>query len=331
MAKPRIFISSTYYDLKHIRNNIETFVESLGYEAVLFESGDIPFHHDAPLDESCYGEIHNSHMLVLVIGGRYGSPTSGSKKITAKEKEKSYEVYNSVTKKEYETARERDIPIFIFVEKNVFAEYYTYKDNRDNSTINYHHVDSVNIYKLLDDILAQRRNNFVKEFECIDDITSWLRDQWAGLFAEFLARKKAETTLKDLATQISSLGEVSNVLKSYTESIMRKVQPDDFEQIIKGQEKRLKASTIHMFGREELIQYVKGAGMPRKSTVTLYRAFEKSNSLMDFLHKAKLEEEFIVNLMKEHLAVAERDYSTIKERFFSEKELFSDEDDQLSD
>lgn len=331
MAKPRIFISSTYYDLKHIRNNIESFVESLGYEAVLFESGDIPFHHDTPLDESCYGEIHNSHMLVLVIGGRYGSPTSGSKKLTGKEKEKAYEVYNSVTKKEYETARERDIPIFIFVEKNVFAEYYTYKDNRDNKSINYHHVDSVNIYKLLDDILAQRRNNCVKEFECIDDITGWLRDQWAGLFADFLSRKKAETTLKDLATQITSLGEVSNVLKSYTESIMRKVQPDDFEQIIKGQEKRLKASSIHMFGREEMIRYLRETAVPRKSSVALYRAFERSNSLIDFLQKAKFETDFIDNLLREHASVAERDYVTIKERYFSEKDLFSEEDDQLAD
>ncbi len=48
MAKPRVFVSSTYYDLKHIRNSVETFIENLGYDAVLFESGDIPFHHDAP-------------------------------------------------------------------------------------------------------------------------------------------------------------------------------------------------------------------------------------------------------------------------------------------
>ncbi|EJL6905653.1 DUF4062 domain-containing protein [Vibrio cholerae] len=32
MAKPRIFISSTYYDLKHIRNAIESFVDGFGYD-----------------------------------------------------------------------------------------------------------------------------------------------------------------------------------------------------------------------------------------------------------------------------------------------------------
>jgi hypothetical protein len=49
MAKPRVFVSSTYYDLCHIRDRLELFVENFGYDAVLFESGDIPFRHDKPL------------------------------------------------------------------------------------------------------------------------------------------------------------------------------------------------------------------------------------------------------------------------------------------
>jgi hypothetical protein len=34
MAKPRVFVSSTYYDLKHIRASLELFIESLGFEAI---------------------------------------------------------------------------------------------------------------------------------------------------------------------------------------------------------------------------------------------------------------------------------------------------------
>ena len=67
--------------MKHIENFLEAFIYSLGYEAVFFESGDIPFHHDVPLDESCYVEIQSCHMLVLIIGGRYGSPSSDIKKL----------------------------------------------------------------------------------------------------------------------------------------------------------------------------------------------------------------------------------------------------------
>jgi hypothetical protein len=77
MARPRIFVSSTYYDLRHIRSSLELFIESLGYDSILSEKGDIAYLHDTPLDESCYREAASSDMLILIIGGRYGSEKSG--------------------------------------------------------------------------------------------------------------------------------------------------------------------------------------------------------------------------------------------------------------
>jgi Domain of unknown function (DUF4062) len=41
MAKPKIFISSTFYDLKQIRSDLDNFVENLGYEPIRNEEGDI--------------------------------------------------------------------------------------------------------------------------------------------------------------------------------------------------------------------------------------------------------------------------------------------------
>jgi hypothetical protein len=37
MARPRIFISSTYYDLRYIRSSLEIFIEALGFDAILSE------------------------------------------------------------------------------------------------------------------------------------------------------------------------------------------------------------------------------------------------------------------------------------------------------
>lgn len=325
MAKPRVFISSTYYDLKHIRNSLEAFIDTLGYDAVLFESGDIPFQHDQPIDESCYGEIQNCHMLVLIIGGRYGSPTSDARKLKAKDLDAAYERYNSITRKEYETARDRDIPIFIFVEKNVMAEYQTYKDNRDNAFIKYAHVDSVNIYRLLDDILSQRRNNFIRDFEKFDDISTWLRDQWSGLFADFLTRQSTVTSLKDLSAQVAELSGVSTVLKEYTESMMRKIQPENFQAIISEQSRKLRASKIQRFCREGMIDYLVSHTDRNIGPVTLYTAFEKSESMIDFLKRAKFKKDFSDKFMHEFGEMAKNDYRELINRYLKQ-DLYIDLD-----
>lgn len=78
--KPRIFISSTFYDLKYIREDLANFVRSYGYEAVLFEDGDIGYTPGKTLDSSCYESMRNSDMVILIIGGEYGSAASGEKK-----------------------------------------------------------------------------------------------------------------------------------------------------------------------------------------------------------------------------------------------------------
>ena len=41
--KPRIFISSTFYDLKYVREDISNFIKTHGFETVMFEDGDIGY------------------------------------------------------------------------------------------------------------------------------------------------------------------------------------------------------------------------------------------------------------------------------------------------
>lgn len=323
MARLRIFVSSTYYDLRHVRSGMEGFIESMGYESVLFESGDIPFHHDISLAEACYSEVRNSHMLVLIIGGRYGIAAEERKnKASAPEIEKMYEAYNSVTKSEYEVARTKDIPIFIFVDKGVKAEYETFKANRANTTIKYAHVDSVNIFKLLDEILLQKRNNYVKEFDKFEDIVAWLRDQWAGIFADLLSRKGQETVLKDMSSRIEELNEVTTSLKEYTESIMRKVLPDNSEKIIREREVKVHAAKLLKFKREALINHIidtvtSETGEPILAS-QLFFAFKKSTSLEDFLKKAKLPDKFVHELLSKFESAANHDYLELRRGYLEE-------------
>jgi hypothetical protein len=73
MAKPRIFVSSTFYDLKYLRGALDQFIKQMGYEPVLFEKGGIAFAHDRSIEESCVHEVGQCDILILIVGRRYGS------------------------------------------------------------------------------------------------------------------------------------------------------------------------------------------------------------------------------------------------------------------
>lgn len=219
MARPRIFVSSTYFDLKHIRASLDVFIQSLGYESVLSEKGDIAYSHDRPLDQSCYREAETADIFVLIVGGRYGAEASGSKKVASKN---FYDRYDSITKKEYEAALDRDVPTYILIEAGVHAEYMTYQRNKENRDISYAHVDSVNIFKLIDDISSKPRNNPIKTFEKYGDIETWLKDQWAGLFRDLINKRSEQQQLNALSAQVGQLAEVSKTLKSYLEAVVEK-------------------------------------------------------------------------------------------------------------
>ena len=60
--KPRIFISSTFYDLKYIREELMRFIVSKNYEPILFENGNIGYTPNRALDISCYEAMKNSDM-----------------------------------------------------------------------------------------------------------------------------------------------------------------------------------------------------------------------------------------------------------------------------
>lgn len=234
---------------------MDIFIESLGYETVLSEKGNIAYAPDIPLDESCYKEVTNTDVFVLIVGGRYGSEVSEGDREVDKE---FYDRYESVTKKEFEEAYKHDVPTYILIENSVYSEYRTYLRNKKNENISYAHVDSVNIFKFIEKILTLPRNNPTKSFEKFSDIESWLREQWAGLFRDLLQRMSEQKKFNELSHQVDGLKEVNQTLKIYLESVMQFVSPDKSTEIIQAEHKRLSdLERIEQVKENHLVRYVR--------------------------------------------------------------------------
>jgi len=236
MSRPRVFVSSTYYDLKHIRSSLENFIDVLGFESILSEKGDVAYSPEIPLDESCYREVGNADIFIIIIGGRYGSEKSGSKE---KKDKQFFDRYDSITKQEYINAVNRNVPTYILIDKSVYSEFEIFLKNKNNESINYVHVDSANIFHLIEDILSQPKNNPVHHFDRYGDIETWLKEQWAGLFRDLLNQRSRQTQIASLASEVSSLAEVNETLKRYLEVIMPKILPES-EELISIESTRLK-------------------------------------------------------------------------------------------
>ena len=131
MARPRIFVSSTFIDLRQVRADIEAFLRDIGYEVVLFERGSIPYSADEPLEVSAYSEVDRCDIFVAIIGNRFGTDSSQNE--------------GSITQNEIRRAVAFNKPIFVFVEHDTLAEFATWRKNKSVSGITFAHADNPNI------------------------------------------------------------------------------------------------------------------------------------------------------------------------------------------
>ncbi len=196
MARPRVFISSTFYDLRQVRSDIERFIRELGYEPVRHETGAVAYSKDEPLETGAYREIELSDVIVFITGGNFGSESK---------EEPGY----SISQVELKRALDKGIPVFIFAETSVFNEYNTYKLNKDTKDISWSSVDDVKVFEFLDELYSLPSNNPIAKFEIASDITTFLREQFAGLFHRFL---QDQERLKELRV-LEEMNSVATTLK----------------------------------------------------------------------------------------------------------------------
>ena len=178
MQSPTVMVSSTFYDLKQVRQDLSTFLlDALGYRALLSELPSFPVNPDLDTVTNCRRRVEEDvDVLVLVIGGRYGSVDDHSGK--------------SVTNLEYLTARAKGIPIYVFVENRILNILPVWKANQQGDFSDV--VDTPELFRFVD-VIRDDHKNWVFPFEITQDITKTLRIQFANQFLEGLRLSKRLT------------------------------------------------------------------------------------------------------------------------------------------
>lgn len=206
MAKPRIFISSTYFDLRNIRSDLERYIKERNYDPILNEKGHIAYSSVKRLEEYCYKEIENCDIVISIIGGRFGS--------TAHETD-GY----SISQKELKTAFDKGKQVYIFIEKAVLHEYKTYEKNKEDKEllkrIKFSAVDNIRIYEFLDEVFNLPVNNQYTGFETSNEIINYLQEQWSSLFQSLLqdaSKQKEIFVLEDLKATAKTLNQLVTFL-----------------------------------------------------------------------------------------------------------------------
>lgn len=199
MARPRIFISSTFYDLRQVREDLERTIRELGYEPVRNETGAIPYGKDEKPESAAYREVDLCDIIVSIVGGRFGTE---SRDIPG----------YSISQNELRRALERGIQVFIFVEKSVLAEFATYELNKETKGVRYKFADDLRIFQFIEELYRLPRNNPIAPFETASEISAYLKEQFAGLFQRFLQDQKRGAELK-------VLDEMNSVAKTLKEVV----------------------------------------------------------------------------------------------------------------
>jgi hypothetical protein len=222
MAAPRVFVSSTAYDLALMREVLSRFVTSLGFEPVLFENGDVLFDPREHIHTSCLNEIGTCDLVVLVVGGRFGSIAVPSA-TTMLDLDKVWRQYDlsqslpesstlSVTQAEILRASELEIPIFCFVERAVYHDLRLFRENRDVAglfdLITFPSIEQPEsaryIFEFIELMETRSHNNAVIPFDGAEDVENHLRRQWSALLQRLLRDSRQRTIERNQSESFAS-------------------------------------------------------------------------------------------------------------------------------
>ena len=236
----RVFVSSTCYDLSIIRSQLKSFLENMGYDAILSEYNDIFYDPNDHTHVSCVKEIANADLVILIIGSRYGGVAIQElkkfidfNKLINLSRNSEYVINNkeqlSITQYEILKAIESDIPVYCFVEDAVWHDHLVYEQNKDNEDVikamKFPSIDKNEaapyIFEFINFMRTRIHNNAVFQFAKLEDIESTLVKQWSNLFQNLLFERRKKSKA------IGQINEISTRLDDMKALIMSSMNNND--------------------------------------------------------------------------------------------------------
>ncbi|MBT4492465.1 MAG: DUF4062 domain-containing protein [Gammaproteobacteria bacterium] len=246
MARLKVFISSTCYDLSVVRSQIRTFVQHLGHEPVMSDFNEVLFDPREHTHKSCLQEVGACDAVVLIIGSRFGGTgvpsafdeldvealsdlSSSSSVLDSKQK-------LSITQLEICKAIQDSIPVFAFVDNRVMHDHSVYEANKSAADV----VDAIKfpsiekpetakyIFEFINFLRHRSEGNSVISFSKVEDISEYLGTQWSSLFQRLLyedRNRDAERRRIDL---------FSSQIEDLRAAIMSSIQAPDLRQTASG-------------------------------------------------------------------------------------------------
>jgi len=168
MNQLKVFVSSTCYDLSQIRADLFEFLSNLGYQPVLSEYSTFPINPNKDTMANCIQNVNDADIFILIIGNRYGYVAESGK---------------SITNTEYLYAKQKGIPVYIFVLKSIITILPVWKKNKDADFSGT--VESNKVFEFVEE-LRNSNKNWCFEFEKAQEIITTLKIQLSHLFKDSL-------------------------------------------------------------------------------------------------------------------------------------------------
>lgn len=243
MARPRVFVSSTCFDLGVIRSELRPFIFNMGYEPIMSDYSDILYDPRSHTHDSCIKEVPSCDVLILILGQRFGGTATKSAledfdfEALSNASDKACILEDtdklSITQLEVLKAVEHSIPIYAYVDEKVYHDHLVYEKNKhDKEIITRITFPSIQkpetaryIFEFINFLSHRVQNNSIIPYGRLEDIKSNLVSQWSQLFQRLLSENRVRTIeakrYRDFSERIDDLKAV--VLATISGPTMREI------------------------------------------------------------------------------------------------------------